>query len=189
MSNLNLNVLTTKHYRTDYLHQPASHHEITGKGFDIHRVISKLPHPKKGWVLPGYNYLGPLNNLEEQLDEDDNPKEQYLPKNELDNIARLHDICYRDNNNKTGKRDCDKTMLSSMKNMKPKSFREKFDRKLIQGIIGTKHMLRLNINGGELTEKQIKTLDNIYYNPKTGYSSINELQRRSKLKKKMSKNT
>ena len=95
MTNLNLSVLTTKPDRTDYLYEPASHTQ-RGEAFDIHKVISKLPIPRTGWVLPGYQYLGQMSPLEEQIDENDNPKPSHLPKNELDDIARCHDICYYD---------------------------------------------------------------------------------------------
>ena len=38
-----------------------------GKGVDIHKAIGKLPKPAKGWTLPGHNYTGPYNPLEQQL--------------------------------------------------------------------------------------------------------------------------
>ena len=41
--------------------------EILGSGFDIHKLIGKLPRPKKGFTLPGYNYAGPYNPLDKQL--------------------------------------------------------------------------------------------------------------------------
>ena len=30
-----------------------------GSGIDIHKLIGKLPRPKKGFTLPRYNYAGP----------------------------------------------------------------------------------------------------------------------------------
>ena len=38
-----------------------------GRGVDIHKAIGKLPKPRKGWTLPGHNYTGPYNPLEDQL--------------------------------------------------------------------------------------------------------------------------
>ena len=38
-----------------------------GQGVDIHKAIGKLPKPKGGWTLPGHNYTGPYNPLEQQL--------------------------------------------------------------------------------------------------------------------------
>lgn len=37
--------------------------KIRGGWLDIHEAIGKLPRPKRGWVLPGYNYLSPYNPL------------------------------------------------------------------------------------------------------------------------------
>ena len=38
-----------------------------GSGIDVHKLIGKLPRPKIGFTLPGYNYAGPYNPLEKQL--------------------------------------------------------------------------------------------------------------------------
>ena len=56
-----------------------------------------------------------------------------------------HDICYRDNNNKQGKLNCDKDMLNSLSQTKTKSIRECFDKKLVQAAIGTKYKLGLGL--------------------------------------------
>ena len=32
---------------------------------DIHKLIGKLPRPKRGWTLPGHKYTGPHNPLKE----------------------------------------------------------------------------------------------------------------------------
>ena len=52
-------------------------------------------------------------------------------------------MCYRDNNNKQGKLNCDKDMLNSLAQTKTKSIRESFDKKLVQAPIGTKYKLGL----------------------------------------------
>ena len=36
-----------------------------GKGVDIHKAIGKLPRPNSGWTLPGHNFTGPDNPLEQ----------------------------------------------------------------------------------------------------------------------------
>ena len=41
--------------------------DLEGAGFDIHSAIGKLPAPQKRWTLPGHNYNGPYNPLEQQL--------------------------------------------------------------------------------------------------------------------------
>ena len=45
---------------------------LGGAGFDIHKLIGKLPRPKKGFTLPGYNYARPNNPLDKQLKFDPN---------------------------------------------------------------------------------------------------------------------
>ena len=65
-------------------------------------------------------------------------------------------------------------MLELLSKLKPKNFRERVDKAVTRTLIGTKYKLGLG-----LTDDQKQTLDDIYYNAKTGYSSINELQRRS----------
>ena len=112
-----------------------------GGNIDIHKLIGKLPKPKRGWTLPGHRYTGPYNPLEQQLDENDNPIEGQEPYNDVDATAMVHDICYRDNDNKEGKKTCDKQMLTSLSNIKPKNMRERFDKTLISTVIGAKHKL------------------------------------------------
>ena len=68
-------------------------------------------------------------------------------------------------------------MLQSLSKVKPKNFRERLDKAITKTLIGTNHKLRL-----DLTPIRKQTGD-IYYNTKTGYSSNNELQRRSGLEK------
>ena len=58
----------------------------------------------------------------------------------------VHDICYRDNDNKEGKKTCDKQMLVSLSNIKPKNMRERFDKALISTVIGAKHKLGMGTN-------------------------------------------
>ena len=84
--------------------------KLKGSNIDIHRVIGKLPRPQKGFVVPGYNYLGPYNPLDNQVTFDQHTGEIKKiiipPKNKLDEIAMNHDICY--NVNPSNKGDCDR---------------------------------------------------------------------------------
>ena len=41
--------------------------DLDGAGIEIHSAIGKLPKPKWGWTLPGHNYTGPYNSLEQQV--------------------------------------------------------------------------------------------------------------------------
>ncbi|MCV6575665.1 MAG: hypothetical protein OIF58_08020, partial [Cohaesibacter sp.] len=38
--------------------------ELDGKGFDIHKMIGKLPRPKAGWTPGRYKYMGAYNALD-----------------------------------------------------------------------------------------------------------------------------
>ena len=97
-------------------------------------------------TLPKHRYTGIQSTpLEDELDENDETIPGHLPYNQVDLIALQHDICYRDNDTKKGKHKCDDVMLSSLKKMKPKNFRERVDKKIVQGVIGVKGKLGLGI--------------------------------------------
>ena len=69
-----------------------------GKGVDIHKAIGKLPKPKKGWTLPGHNYTGPYNPLEQQLRFDPATGQIFefiqKPTGKTDAVAAQHDVDY-----------------------------------------------------------------------------------------------
>lgn len=87
-----------------------------GGSFDIHKAMLPLL-PKKGLTLPGYNYCGPGNPL------DNGP-----PVNQLDEVCMNHDYCY---DSGLSKSECDKEMLSYLKNTKSKSVGEKIAKNLV----------------------------------------------------------
>ena len=72
--------------------------DLDGGGIDIHKAIMKLPKPKKGWVLPRYNYAGPGNPIEKQADfnrETGKIREYYVePTGKTDAVAAQHDVDY-----------------------------------------------------------------------------------------------
>ena len=128
---------------------------------DIHAVIGKLPRPKKGFTLPSHKYTGPYNPLHEQLDEFDQPRPGQEPYNAVDAISMRHDICYRDNDTKPGKHNCDDEMLKELNVLEPKGIREKIDRKIVRAIIGKKRKLGLGIDNkwtDELTNELHKPI-------------------------------
>ena len=69
-----------------------------GKGVDIHKAIGKLPKPKGGFTLPGHNFTGPYNPLEDQLRYDPTTGEilefYVNPTGKTDAIAAQHDVDY-----------------------------------------------------------------------------------------------
>ena len=128
---------------------------------DIHAVIGKLPRPKGGFTLPHHKYTGPYNPLDKQLDKNDQPIPGQEPYNAVDAISMRHDICYRDHaNDKGGKHQCDDKMLKELDAMKPNGFREKFDRRLVRSLIGTKRRLGLGVStwSDELAEELHKPI-------------------------------
>ena len=148
----NLAVLTSKEYDLQNI--------ITGKGFDLQKNLRKVERflPKDILTLPKHRYTGIQSTpLEDELDENDNPLPGHLPYNQVDAIALKHDICYRDSDSKRDKHVCDDVMLKSLKDMKPKGFREKVDRKVVQTIIGAKRKLGLGLSKG-----QQKILNNLF---------------------------
>ena len=107
----------------------------------IHKVIGKLPRPKRGFVLPYHKYTGPYNPLHEQLDEYCQSLAGEEPYNAVDAISMQHGICYRDNETKEGKHACDDEMLKELDVLEPKGIRERIDWKHVRTIIGTKRKL------------------------------------------------
>ena len=121
---------------------------------DILKVIGRLPHPKKGFVLYKHKYTGPYNPLSEQLDENDRPRQGQEPFNAVDAISMRHDICYRDHDSKIGKEKCDDRMLEELDTLQPRNNREKLDRRLVRSIIGTKRKLGWSLKwSDELAEE------------------------------------
>ena len=101
------------------------------------------------------------------------------PYNEVDAICLEHDKDYDKAKSNPDKRDADRKMLQSLSDLKPKSFRERVDKAVTRAVIGTTYKLGLG-----LTDSKRKTLDKSYYDASTGYSSIDELKRRSGFNKK-----
>ena len=71
---------------------------LDGSGFDLHSAIGKLPAPKKGWTVPGHNYTGPYNPLDQQLKYDPETGEileiYQQPTGSTDAVAMQHDVDY-----------------------------------------------------------------------------------------------
>ena len=104
--------------------------ESEGGNIDIHKAMMPFL-PKKGLTLPGYNYCGPGN-----------PLNNGLPVNELDQICKTHDYCYSDN--PLDKSKCDKKMLKNLKTSKSKTIGEAVAKNVIvKPIITAKHTLGL----------------------------------------------
>ena len=91
----------------------------TGKGIDVHKAIGKLPKPKGGFTLPGHNYTGPYNPLEDQLRYDPTTGEilefYVNPTGKTDAIAAQHDVDYSVcGNDRKCKNKADRKMVKSL---------------------------------------------------------------------------
>ena len=91
-----LNQISTK-VRPNRRHK-TDRPDLDRAGIDIHSAIGKLPKPKRGWTLPGHNYTGPYNPLEQQVNYDPETgqiKQIYQqPTGATDAIAMQHDVDY-----------------------------------------------------------------------------------------------
>ena len=95
-----------------------------GKGLDIHKAIGKLPKPNKGFTLPGHNYTGPYNPLEQQLKYDPNTGQileiYQQPTGKTDAVSMQHDVDYSVCGNKPKndqvkcKNDADRKMVKAL---------------------------------------------------------------------------
>ena len=96
---------------------------FSGKGVDIHKAILKVA-PKKGFMMPGHNYTGPGNPLEQQLSYDPNTGhilEIYQkPTGRTDAVSMQHDVDYTVCGNKSKsnqvkcKNEADRKMVKAL---------------------------------------------------------------------------
>jgi len=120
INQLSAKVKPNERYKTDRA-------DLNGAGFDIHSAIGKLPAPKRGWTLPGHNYTGPYNPLEQQLQYNPENKEIieiYLqPTGPTDAVSMQHDVDYSScafreqkygGNEKKCKTNADRKMVKSL---------------------------------------------------------------------------
>ena len=128
----------------------------TGKGVDIHKAIGKLPKPKGGFTLPGHNYTGPYNPLEQQLRYDPTTGEilefYVNPTGKTDAIAAQHDVDYSvcgNNRNPSNIRRCknkaDRKMVKSLDAI-PWNERQ-WGHALARNVIDVKQKLGLGVSG------------------------------------------
>ena len=119
-----------------------------GKGVDVHKAIGRLPKPAKGWTLPGHNYTGPYNPLDEQLRYDPVTGEilefYQMPTGKTDAIAAQHDVDYSVcGNDRKCKNKADRKMVKSMDAV-PWNERQ-YGHWIARNIINTKQKLGLGV--------------------------------------------
>ena len=126
-----------------------------GKGVDIHKAIGKLPKPKSGWTLPGHNYTGPYNPLEQQLRF--NPAtgeilEYYVkPSGKTDAVAAQHDVdysvCEKGKNPRKCKNKADRKMVAALDAIPWKE--RQWGHALARNTINVKQNLGLGVKNGK----------------------------------------
>ena len=121
-----------------------------GKGVDIHKAIGKLPKPKGGWTLPGHNYTGPYNPLEQQLRYDPTTGEilefYVNPTGKTDAIAAQHDVDYSVcGNDRKCKNKADRKMVKSLDEIPWKE--RQWGHALARNVIDVKQKLGLGVSG------------------------------------------
>ena len=145
MNQLSTKVRPKKKYKTN-------RKDLDGRGFDIHKQILKVA-PPKGFTLPGHNYTGPGNPLENQLRYDDkgNILEIYQqPTGPTDAVSMRHDVDYTICGNlpKSQQLKCkntaDKKMVKSLDAIPWKE--RQWGHTLARTMINTKQKLGLGLN-------------------------------------------
>ena len=144
---------------------------------DIHALLEKNP-VTKAMLKPkfGYKYLGPYNDLENQLLYNKNTGDIYTyydkPKNILDKIASRHDTCYAVGKNKN---DCDRIMVEKIDDL-PYKERPR-GTYAIKQIIDKKQRLGLgnNFTMGDLSNELNKPVINKVERKKVIVNHIDEI--------------
>ena len=148
MNQLSVKVRPKNKYKTDRKDLDGR----SGRGIDIHKQILKVA-PPKGFTLPGHNYTGPGNPLENQLRYDDkgNILEIYQqPTGPTDAVSMQHDVDYTICGNlpKSQQVKCkniaDKKMVKSLDSIPWKE--RQWGHTLARTMINTKQKLGLGLN-------------------------------------------
>ena len=146
---------------------------------DLHKAIGKLPIiPKRGLVLPKYNYCGPYNPLHKQLIYDQKGNIlRYIqqPTGRTDKICAQHDVDYTLSNNLKEKHIADKKMIDSINNL-PYNQRQ-YGTFLVKNIISSKRKLGLgnDFNMNDLSEELNKPVINKFPRKKVIVNHIDEI--------------
>ena len=139
-----------KRYLTpsQYKQYKAQDQRKLGKGIDIHKLIGKLPKPKKGFTLPGHNFTGPYNDLENQVKWDPKTGEileiYQQPTGKTDAIAMQHDVDYSlCKDDVKCKNDADRKMVKALDAIPWKN--RQWGHTIARNVINTKQKLGLGV--------------------------------------------
>ena len=123
-----------------------------------------------------YSYCGPGTKVKKRV------SEGYQGVNKLDNACKEHDIYYSKYKNTQARNVADDILASKASQIALNPNLPDYERKdarLVTGIMGVKSRFGMRIKKNTNEEK----LTNIYYYPKTGYSGIDSIARKSGIKR------
>lgn len=133
--------------------------DLDGGAIDVHKLIGKLPKPKKGFTLPGHKYTGPYNPLEKQLKYDKNTGEILeiydRPASQTDAIAMQHDVHYSVcKDDRKCKNKADRKMVKALDNV---PYNEKqWGHWLARNLINTRQKLGLGVKPKNVKSRRVK---------------------------------
>ena len=125
-----------------------------------------------------YSYCGPGTKVKKRV------SEGYQGVNKLDNACKEHDIYYSKYKNTQARNVADDILASKASQIALNPNLPDYERKdarLVAGIMGVKSRFGMGIKKKKNTNEEILT--NIYYDPKTGYSGIDSIARKSGIKR------
>ena len=142
LDQLSTKIRPKKNYKTN-------RKDLDDGAIDIHKATGKLPKPKAGWTLPGDQYTGPYNDLENQVKY--NPETGEIleiydpPTGATDAVAMHHDVDYSVyGDNRKCKNKADRKMVKSLDAI-PYDERQ-WGHWLARNLINTKQKLGLGLN-------------------------------------------
>ena len=158
---------------------------LTGGGI-MNSMLKKLPMPEMHLSLPSnvrseqvdngsfnntskYSFCGPFTKLDKRL------SEGYRGVNSLDEACKRHDLAYAKYMNTKERNIADDILAQEASTIAVDESKEEYERKdarLVTAIMSAKSRFGLGIES---------KLNKIYYNPKTGYTGVNDLVSKSGL--------
>jgi hypothetical protein len=104
--------------------------------------------------LPGHNFTGPGTKLAERLERGDKPV------NQVDALAKEHDIAYRDSKDKPNKKEmrrkADKEMLKKLDELENLTIGERIEKRIVKPVLKTKLFLGLGLEDASSGETRVK---------------------------------
>ena len=176
---------------------------ITGKGL-VNKLLRKLPLPEMHLSLPSnmpseqvengsfqntgkYSFCGPGTKLDKRL------SEGYTGVNSLDKACRNHDIAYSKYKKTKDRNRADDILAQESSKIaldENKAEYERKDARLVTGIMGAKSRFGMgmatlkNLKDSVKRDNSNEQLEKVYYDPRRGYTGINDIAQKSGISKK-----